>query len=29
TAVGFAVIATWLAWAILTVSFRVPAARRT
>jgi hypothetical protein len=28
-AVGFAVVATWLAWAILTISFRVPTPRRT
>lgn len=28
-AVAFAVLATWLAWAILTISFRVPTPRRT
>lgn len=28
-AVGFAVIATWLAWSILTLSLRMPSPRRT
>jgi hypothetical protein len=28
-AVGFALLATWLAWTILTISFRVPTPRRT
>jgi hypothetical protein len=28
-AIGFALVATWLAWTILTISFRVPTPRRT